>query len=257
MEDILYPSKIELLPGASRHEAVLVAEPFFQGYGMTVGSALRRVLLSSLPGAAITAVKIKGVQHEFSTLPQVKEDVLEIILNLKMVRLKSFSAEPVRLRLAVKGEKEVTAGDIQATSDVEIANPKLHLATLTDKNAELEMEVLVERGRGYLPTEERGKEKKELGLIAVDALFSPVINVGIRVENVRVGEITNYDKLILTVETDGTITAKQAIEESSRVLINHFNLFGSLTDLKGEVAEEGEAPAKPKRGRKKKAEEEK
>lgn len=233
MEDILYPSKIELTPGENPNEATLTAEPFFHGYGMTVGNSLRRVMLSSLPGAAFTAVRIKGAPHEFHSIPNVKEDVLEIVLNLKQVRMKCWSEEPVKVTLTVKGEKAVTAGDIKTTSDVEIVNPDLHIATLTDKSAELEMELTVERGRGYLPTEERGKEKMELGTIALDALFSPVVNVGFRTENVRVGDITNYDKMIMTIETDGTLTPKEAVEQSTRILLNHFNLFLGL----------GESPA--------------
>jgi len=263
MEDILYPSKIELTPGENPNEGILVAEPFFHGYGITVGNSLRRVMLSSLPGAAFTAVRIKGAPHEFHSIPNVKEDILEIILNLKMVRIKCWSDEPVKVTLHVKGEKEVTAADIKTTSDVEIANPKLHIATLTDKNAELEMELTVERGRGYVPTEERGKEKMELGTIALDALFSPVISVGFRNENVRVGDITNYDKLVMTIETDGTITPKEALEQSTKILMNHFNLFMGLGEA-APVAEEQavetvvEAAAteetkeeKPKRSRKK------
>ncbi len=259
MEDILYPSKIELVAGHGPNEATLVAEPFFHGYGTTVGNALRRVMLSSLPGAAVTAVRIKGAQHEFFALPGVKEDVLEIILNLKQVRLKSFSDEPVKLTLSVKGEKEVTAGDIKGNSDIEIVNPKQKIATLTEKGAEIEMELTVERGRGYVPTEERDKEKLELGTIAIDALFSPVVNVGFSVENVRVGEITNYDKLSMLIETDGSVSPREAVDQAVRVLINHFNLFlntGSVEPAEAVEAVAGEAPVeapaeeKPKRGRK-------
>jgi DNA-directed RNA polymerase subunit alpha len=267
MEDILYPSKIELTPGASQHEAILVAEPFFHGYGTTVGNALRRALLSSLSGAAITAVRIKGGQHEFSALPHVKEDVLEIILNLKQVRLKSYADAPVKLTLRANGEKEVTAADIKATSDVEIANPNCHIATLTDKSAEFEMEITVERGRGYVPTEERSKEKMELGTIAIDALFTPVVSVGFRVENVRVGDITNYDKLIMTIETDGTVSPKEAVEHATGVLINHFQLFQHVgggtgaapiaaSDSLDEAVREEASVEKPKKSKKKATESE-
>ncbi len=266
MEDILYPSKIELTPGASQHEAILVVEPFFHGYGTTVGNALRRALLSSLSGAAITAVRIKGGQHEFSAIPHVKEDVLEIILNLKQVRLKSYADGPVKLTLHAKGETEVTAADIKATSDVEIANPTCHIATLTDKSAEFEMEITVERGRGYVPTEERSKEKMELGTIAIDALFTPVVSVGFRVENVRVGDITNYDKLLMTIETDGTVSPKEAVEHATGVLINHFQLFQHIGGGLNVAAESGassdeavaeETPVeKPKKAKKKAAESE-
>ncbi|TAK04678.1 DNA-directed RNA polymerase subunit alpha [Patescibacteria group bacterium] len=233
MEDILYPSKIELRDGTQPHEAVLTVEPCTQGYGTTVGNALRRVLLTSLPGAAITAVRIKGVQHEFSGMPNVKEDVLELVLNLKQVRLKCYSEEPVKLSLNVTGEKKVTAGDFEKNSDIEIVNPDLHIATLTDKKAVLEMEVTIERGRGYRPTEERSKEKMELGTIAVDALFSPVRNVGFAVENVRVGDVTNFDKLVMTIETDGSITPKEAVLEANKIVLRHFAL---INDLEGSGA---------------------
>lgn len=236
MEDILLPSKIEITPGERDNESVLVMEPFFHGYGHTVGNALRRVLLSSLQGAAVTAVKIKGGSHEFQALPNVKEDVLEIILNLKQLRLKVYSDEPVKLTLHAKGDKKVTGKDIAPNSDVEVANPGLHIATLTDKSAELEMEITVAKGRGYVPTEERGKERGELGTIAVDALYSPIRSVGYRVEDVRVGQITNYDKLTLTIETDGTVEADEAIRSSAKILIDHFALLAGVNA--------GEAPAK-------------
>lgn len=244
MEDILLPSKIEIIPGERDNESVLVMEPFFHGYGHTVGNALRRVLLSSLQGAAVIAVKIKGGSHEFQALPNVKEDVLEIILNLKQLRLKVYSDEPVKLTLHAKGEKKVTGKDIAPNSDVEVANPGLHIATLTDKSAELEMEITVAKGRGYVPTEERGKERGELGTIAVDALYSPIRSVGYRVEDVRVGQITNFDKLTLTIETDGTVDADEAVRSSAKILIDHFALLagvnaGSASSAKAE--EEGSA----------------
>ncbi len=252
MEDILYPSKIELRDGAQPHEAVLTVEPCTQGYGTTVGNALRRVLLTSLPGAAITAVRIRGVQHEFSGMPNVKEDVLELVLNLKQVRLKCYSEEPVKLSLTVTGEKKVKAGDFEKNSDIEIVNPEIHLATLTDKKGTLEMEVTVERGRGYRPTEERSKEKMELGTIAVDAMFSPVRNVGFAVENVRVGDVTNFDKLIMTIETDGTITPKDAVLEANKIVLRHFALINELegagTGLVDVVADDTMMLAAPAEG---------
>ena len=224
MEDILLPSKIELIPSEDPRKATLVVEPCFQGYGTTLGNALRRVMLSSLPGAAVTAVKITSAQHEFSAIPGVKEDVLELILNFKALRLRIFSDEPVRLTLSVKGEREVTAADIQKSSDVEIVNTDLHLATLTDKKAELEIEIFVGKGRGYVPIEERNVESPELGMIAIDAVYSPVREVGYRVENVRVGQITNYDKLVMAIETDGTITPDEAVDQSVKILLDHFSL---------------------------------
>jgi DNA-directed RNA polymerase subunit alpha len=225
MEDILLPSKIEITPGEDARKATLTVEPCFHGYGTTLGNALRRVMLSSLPGAAVTAAKIKGVQHEFSPSDGVKEDVLEVMLNLKALRLRVFSDEPVRLSLKVKGEREVTAADIEKTSEVEIVNPDLHIATLTDKKAELEMEIFVSKGRGYLPVEERSSDKLELGMMAVDAVFSPVRDVGYKVENVRVGQITNFDKLVMTIETDGTIAPEDAVDQSVKILLDHFALF--------------------------------
>jgi len=268
MEDILLPSKIEIVPSERDNESILVMEPFFHGYGHTVGNALRRVLLSSLQGAAVTAVKIKGASHEFQAIPNVKEDVLEIILNLKQLRMKVFSDEPVKLTLHAKGDKKVTGKDIQANSDVEIANPGLHIATLTDKSGELEMEITVAKGRGYVATEERGKDRGELGTIAVDALYSPIRSVGYKVDDVRVGQVTNYDKLTLTIETDGTVDADEAIRQSAKILIDHFALLTTLNageaakaekaedeeteEKEEEASEEGEEKPKKKRASKKK-----
>lgn len=225
MENILLPSSIRFEPGARANEGVMVVEPCYHGYGTTLGNALRRVLLSSLSGASVTAVKIKGVTHEFQAIEHVKEDVLEIILNLKALRLKVFSDEPVKLTLKTKGEKTVTAKDIEANADVEIVNRDLKIATLTHDKATIEMELTVGRGRGYLPTEERVKEVHDLGTIAIDALFSPIRNVGYRVENTRVGEITNYDRLLMTIETDGTITPEEAVRQSAKTLIDYFSLL--------------------------------
>lgn len=262
MEPIRLPTKIELTPGAHEHQASLVVEPCFQGYGTTLGNALRRVLLSSLPGAAVTAVKITGAQHEFSTIPNIKEDVLELILNLKQLRMRVHSEEPVRLTLKKTGEGKVKAKDIQANSEVEIANPELHLATITDESGELEMEIIVSRGRGFVTTEDRGKEK-EIGVIAIDSIFTPVKNVGYQVVDTRVGQITNFDKLILTVETDGTMTAKDAIEQATKLLLEHFELLRDLTGKEGtipaelvseEPINEAEAEEEPKKAKKKKSE---
>lgn len=225
MEPIILPSKIEIKKGELPNTATVIVEPCYYGYGTTLGNALRRVILSSLPGAAVTAVKIKGVQHEFSAIPHVKEDVIDVILNLKQLRMKVYSQEPVKLFLKFKGEGSVKAKDIEKSSDVEIVNPDLHIATLTNKNSELEMEIAVAQGRGYVPVEARVREKLDLGSIAVDSIFTPVKNIGYRVENVRVGDITNYDKLILDIETDGSITPEEAVRQSAMILIDHFNLF--------------------------------
>lgn len=232
MESLLLPSKIRLLKGDRPNQGFLTVEPCAQGYGTTLGNALRRVLLSSLPGAAITAVKIKGVDHEFSTIQNIKEDVLEIILNLKAIRLKSFSDQPVKLTLSVKGEKEVTAKDFSKNADVEIVTPEAVIATITDKSATFEMEVTVEQGRGFRTTEERAKEKLDLGTIAIDALYSPVLNVSYKVEATRLGEKTDYDKLILSVETDGTLDPIDACRDAVTILLDHLNLLNdSLKDM--------------------------
>jgi len=225
----MLPTKIRFNHGERPNEGVLVVEPCAQGYGTTLGNALRRVLLSSLPGVAVTAVKIKGADHEFSTLPHVKEDVLEIILNLKLLRLKLFSEEPVKLTLSVKGEKKVTAKDFNKDALVEIVNPEQLLATLTDPAAKFELDIWVGGGRGYRPTEERGKEKLELGMIAVDAFYSPVVNVQYKVEATRVGEKTDFDKLILHVETDGTLDPLDAVNQAVAILQDHFNALKDLT----------------------------
>lgn len=209
-------------PGAKPTEMLLTIEPLHHGYGTTIGNALRRVLLSSLPGAAVTAMKIKGAQHEFSALNGVKEDVLDIMLNLKKLRMKLHTEEPVVLKLSVKKEGEVTASEIEANADVEIVNPDLVIATLTDKSASFDLEITVSRGRGFLPTEEREEAPTEIGVIAIDAMFSPVRAVGLKVENTRVGEITNYDKLLMTIATDGSITPQEAVEQATKILLNHF-----------------------------------
>lgn len=245
METIFLPSKMYFAPGTNEHEAILSIEPLHHGYGTTVGNALRRVLLSSLPGAAVTAVKIKGVQHEFSAMNGVKEDVLDIVLNLKKLRMKVHSDEPVVLKLSAKKAGAVTAAMIEKNADVEISNTDLVIATITADGAPFEMEITVSRGRGYMPTEEREGATGEIGLIAIDAMFSPVRNVGLQVENTRVGDITNYDKLIMTISTDGTVTPQEAVEQATKILLNHFTWIqgqlnhASLTEQIARAAEEG------------------
>lgn len=225
MEHFILPSTFTWQEGTKPNERRLIFEPCYFGYGTTLGNALRRVLLSSLPGAAATAVKIDGVSHEFSTIEHVQEDTMQILLNVKQLRLKVFTDEPVRLTLEAKGKREVTAEDIVAQSDVEIVNSSLHIASLTHKDARLRMEIFVRRGRGYSTTDMRGKERLELGTMAIDAVFTPIRSVGFRVENTRVGEITNYDRLILTVETDGTLTPEEAVHQATKLLIDHFTLI--------------------------------
>lgn len=216
-------------------KSVLVIEPLYTGYGMTIGNTLRRVLLSSLPGAAVTAVKIKGVDHEFSTIQNVTEDVVDIILNLKQLRLKLDSEQAVKLQLSAKGQKEVTAGMIKPDARVQIINTDLVIATLDNKTADLSIEITVEQGRGYKPVEQRESERQEIGVIAVDAIFTPIKTVNFEVENVRVGQITNYDKLTLTMETDGTITGREALDLASEILVDHFALL-KTSEMKDEAS---------------------
>jgi len=207
------------------NEAVFEIEALYPGYGVTIGNSLRRILLSSLSGAAITRVKIKGIQHEFSTIPRVFEDVISIILNLKQLRFKIYTDEPQKGRLKVKGEREVKGSDLELPGQVEIVNKDAHIATLTDKKAELEMEIQIEKGLGYVSSERRKKEKIEIGQIPIDAIFTPIQRVSFKVENMRVGERTDFDKLFLEIKTDGTITPEEAFFQASEILVRHFSLF--------------------------------
>jgi DNA-directed RNA polymerase subunit alpha len=200
-------------------------EALYPGYGVTIGNSLRRVLLSSLEGGAITQIKIKGVPHEFSTIPGVLEDVIQIMLNLKKLRFKVFSDEPVKATLKVKGEKEVKGKDIELPSQVELVNPDAHIATLTNKKAELEMELTIEKGVGYLARERRKKERVPVGTILIDAIFTPVKKVAFKVENMRVGERTDFDRLFLEIETDGILTPEEALSKACEILVNHFNFI--------------------------------
>jgi DNA-directed RNA polymerase subunit alpha len=187
---------------------------------MTLGNALRRVLLSSLPGAAVTSIRIEGVQHEFQDIAGVMEDVTDIVLNVKQMRLRSFSDHPVSMRLEVSGERAVTAADIMVPSTVEIVNPDLHIATLDNDGARLEMELVVETGRGYVPAD--SKEDQPIGVIPVDAIYTPVQKVNYTVEHTRVGQMTNFDKIVLEITTDGTITPDEALRQSADILVRHF-----------------------------------
>ena len=197
-------------------------EGLFTGYGVTLGNAIRRALLSSLPGAAITQIKIDGASHEFTTLPGMVEDIVTLTLHLKKVRFHFFIDEPQTLTLQVKGERIVTAADIKSTTLVQIVNPKLHLATLTQKNAELNMELVVEKGLGYVVTESRGLKRLPVGTIALDAIFSPIVRVTFNVENMRVGDHTDYNRLKLEIETDGSISPSMALHKTGNILKDHF-----------------------------------
>ncbi len=224
---------VDLSTQGSRSVGRFVVEPLERGFGTTLGNSMRRVLLSSLPGYAITSVKIDGVQHEFSTIPHVKEDVTEIVLNLKNVILKIHDEEPKTLYINAQGEGEITAGDIQCDSSVEILNPELHLAYL-DEGAQVNMELTADNGRGYVPCD-RNKQIMDLpiGTIAIDSIYTPVLKVNYTVENTRVGQQTDFDKLILDVETDGTIPADEAASLAAKILNEHLNLFVDLSEEMG------------------------
>ena len=210
------------------NEAVFEISPLCSGYGMTFGNSFRRVLLSSLEGAAITEVRIEGAIHEFSTLPGVLEDVLIILLNLKKIRFKSESDDPQIITLIVKGEKEVFAKEFKLNPQIKIANPELLIATLTDKKAELKIEAKVEKGIGYLPVEEREEKKPEVGVIFLDAIFSPVKKVSFEIVNVIVGKKTDFEKLDLKIETDGIISPEEAFLKATDILFQHFSLFSGF-----------------------------
>jgi len=226
---------------------VFEIEGLYAGYGLTIGNALRRALLSSLPGAAVTEIKIKNVPHEFSTLPGLKEDIVELALNFKKLRFRMHVDEPQVLALKVKGEMAVTAGDIEANSSVEIMNPEQVLGTLTAKDAELDIEVKVERGLGYVPVEARKTEGRlPIGTIAVDAIFTPVEKVNYTIEDMRVGDRTDYNRLRLEVTTDGTVSPSSAVHKAGNILKDHFEKV-SAVEVKEFDAPKAEAAAKPKK----------
>ena len=189
---------------------------------------MRRALLSSLPGAAVTQIKIKGVKHEFSAVNGIKEDVIEIIANLKRVRFKFFADEPQTLTLKTKGERDVKAKDIETNSSVEIINPEAYIAALTNKNSELDMELVIEKGLGYAPVESRKAEKLPVGVIAIDAFFTPVLNVNFTIENMRVGERTDYNRLIISIKTDGSIAPSSALHKAANVLRDHIDKISAI-----------------------------
>lgn len=212
-----------------------VIEPLERGYGTTLGNSLRRVLLSSLPGAAVTSIKIDGVLHEFSTIPGVLEDTTEMILNIKQMVLRYEGNEPKLIRLEQKGTKEVTAGDIETDSEVEILNPELHIVSL-DADAKLEIEMTVERGRGYVSADQQPQKNTDIvGLIPIDSIYTPVVKVNYTVDNTRVGKRTDYDKLILEVWTNGSIRPEEAISLSAQILIEYLRLFTEIDDTYSEV----------------------
>ncbi len=237
------PVKPKIIKTKDKNLATFEIEGLYPGYGVTIGNSLRRVLLSSLEGAAATKVKIKGVQHEFSTIPGVLEDIITICQNLKQLRFKIYTSEPQKAVLKVRGEKEIRGADFELPSQVELVNPKTHIATLTSKSASLEMEIQIEPGIGYLPVGQREKEKLAIGEIQLDAIFTPVRKVAFRVENMRVGERTDFNRLKAEIETDGTITPEEAFYRASEILVKHFSLVSE--ELSETVKKERkEAPVK-------------
>ncbi|MEO1193067.1 MAG: DNA-directed RNA polymerase subunit alpha [Pseudomonadota bacterium] len=222
---LIKPNKLEVQPGTDPQRlAKVVAEPLERGFGLTLGNALRRVLLSSLQGAAVTAVQIDGVLHEFSSIPGVREDVTDIVLNIKQIALRMYGEGPKRMRLRAEGPGEVTAKMIETPHDIEVMNPGLVICTLDD-GARLDMEMTVSGGKGYVPSAQNRPEDAPIGLIPVDAVFSPVLKVAYRVENSRVGQVTDYDKLTMDLETNGAMTPEDAVALAARILQDQLRLF--------------------------------
>ncbi len=240
--NIILPSKPRVV-SEDGQKGVYEIDGLAPGYGHTLGNSLRRIVLSSLPGAAITQVKIDGVSHEFSTLEGVKEDVVLILLHLKKVRFQMTTDEPQTATLSVKGAKKATAGDISVSGQLEVLNPELFIAELTDKAANLSIEMRVERGLGFMPREVHEKGKVEIGTIAVDAIFTPIRRVSYEVENMRVGDKTNHNRLRMLIETDGTITPREALESSIRIMIDQLSAIIGFTEEAGETAAESGADA--------------
>jgi DNA-directed RNA polymerase subunit alpha len=220
MSKNIYTPGVVSVDEHSATSATFAVEPLHTGYGMTLGNSLRRVLLSSIAGAAVTAFRIQGATHEFTSVAGVKEDVVDIMLALKGIRFKVFSTEPQTLTISKKGKSVVTAGDIKTTADVEVVNKDHVIATIDDAKASFDLEITVETGRGYRPVDETA-QRKSSDMITVDAIFSPVLRVRYKVENTRVGQMTDLDKLIITVDTDGSITPSDAFEEAAAILVNH------------------------------------
>lgn len=214
-----------------------ICEPLERGYGTTFGNSLRRMLLSSLEGAAVTSIRIDGVLHEFSTIPGVRDDVTNIVLNLKQLCLKMDGNEPKVIRIDAEGEKEVTAADIICDADIEVLNPDLHIATLNE-DGKLKIEMTVERGRGYVPADKNKKPDDTIGIIPIDSIFSPVQRVNYTVQDTRVGNVTDYDKLILEVWTDGSMRPEEAVSKAAGILVMHLKLFQNMDGIPEEEEEE-------------------
>jgi DNA-directed RNA polymerase subunit alpha len=230
MTKVIHNPALASIDEHSATSATFAIEPLHAGYGNTLGNSLRRVLLSSIEGAAIVAFRIEGATHEFTTVPGVKEDVVDIMLNLKNVRLKVHTDQPVELRLEKKGAGPITAGDIKTTADVEVINKDQVIATIDDPKKSVLIDLVVEAGRGYRTIEQSSEDRLHSDMIALDAVFSPVLRVRYKVDNTRVGQETNLDKLLLTVDTDGTLSPREAFEEAAAVLVNQYTaLAGSTT----------------------------
>lgn len=229
MTKAIYNPALANIDEHSATSATFDIEPLHAGYGNTLGNSLRRVLLSSIEGAAVVAFRIEGASHEFTTIPGVKEDVIDIMLNIKNIRLKSFSDEPVELRLEKKGAGSVTAKDIKTTADVEVINTDQIICTIDDPKKSVLIDLIVESGRGYQTIETSSTNRVHSDMIAVDAIFSPVLRVRYKVENTRVGQETNLDKLLLSVETDGSLSPKEAFEEASAILVNQYTALAGST----------------------------
>lgn len=238
--ELIKPSKVNFKEQNNR-KAEIVIEPLERGFGLTLGTALRRVLLSSLQGAAVTAIKVSGILHEFSSVQGVKEDVTDIILNIKSLNLISHTSDKKILKLKAKGPKVITAADIEETADIEIANKDLVICSL-DAGAEIDMELTVETGKGYVPASQNKSADAPIGVIAIDALYSPIEKVTYRVEEARVGQVTDYDKLIFTVETNGTVKPEDAIAFAAKIIQDQLQVFINFEEVEEEVEEKDELP---------------
>jgi DNA-directed RNA polymerase subunit alpha len=246
--DVILPSKPKIVREEGMN-GVYEIDGLYPGYGHTLGNSLRRIILSSLPGAAITKVKISGVEHEFSAINGVKEDVITLLLNIKKLRIRLTGDEPVMLSLSAKGVKEVSAKDIEVPGQAEILNPDLHIASLTDKSSALDIEFTVEKGLGYVPKEILQKERVDIGAITLDAAFTPIRKANYEVENMRVGDRTDFNRIRLSIETDGTITPREALEKSISLMIHQLKAIVGFKEE--EVVEEKEEVGSKEKGEEK------
>jgi len=244
------PQPIKIIK-KDKNKALFEIDGLYPGFGTTIGNSLRRVLLSSLSGFAITEVKIKGAPHEFSTVSGILEDTIMILLNLKNLRFKIYDGDSQKIELKVKGEKDVKGSDFKLSPQIKLINPETHIATITDKKTELEIEIQVEKGIGYEPKDNRKTKKAEIGTISLDAIYTPIRNVNLEVENMRVGDRTDFDKLNLEIETDGTITPEEAFFEACDILMKYFNIISEGKDIsKPKEKEETEVKTKVKKTKK-------